>query len=143
MVFIRGTPCGICGKPIEGVPGAALPHFVRNRRDPLFPLSGRSFHGECFSAHPLRQLALRRSEERSRRVKVASPVCVVCGEEIREDWYNTEFLTDDRQSPLFEFNYLHFHRRHLRPWSRFEEFRKLVVEFESSGAYEGPPILPD
>jgi hypothetical protein len=136
-------PCGICGKPIDGTPGAALPHIVRNRREPLFPLSGRSFHGECFSEHPLRELALRRSQERSRRVKNVSPVCVVCGQELTEDWYNTEFLTDDRMSPLYEFNCLHFHRRHLRLWSRFEQFRQLVAEFERSGEYEGPPILPE
>ncbi len=134
--------CPICRKPIEGTPGAYLPNFVRNRRDPLYALTDGAFHGECFSNHPLRELALRRSEERNKKVRSASLRCVVCGERIREDWYNTDFLTDDPASPLYEFNYLPFHRSHLRLWPRFEEFRRLVEEFERSGAYEGPPILP-
>ncbi|MCP3097668.1 hypothetical protein LZ198_02125 [Myxococcus sp. K15C18031901] len=143
MVFVGGMPCGICGKPIEGRPGARLPHFVRNRLDPLFPLSGLAFHEACFENHPLRELAERRSEEYLEKVKEPHRRCVVCGEEIDTDWYNTWYLSGDPSSPLYEFNYLHFHRQHLHAWARYEEFRRLVEVLEASGSYVGPPILPD
>jgi|GEM_PF-5118331 len=140
MAFIRGNKCGICEEPINETPGASLPHFVRNRQDPLFALSGRSFHMECFETHPLTPVAVTLSNERLRRVKRAKAICTTCGEEIHENWCNAELLTSDTTSPLYEFNFLHFHSAHLAAWPRFEQLRTLIEELEHAGSYEGPPI---
>ncbi|MFP2928228.1 hypothetical protein ACLESO_24120 [Pyxidicoccus sp. 3LG] len=141
-LILRTSRCAICGNPIGDAPATGLPHFVRNRRDPLFELSDAPLHEECFLNHPLHNLVERRIEEWRSHVQLERPRCVTCGEEIEKGWYNTGFFTDDRSHPLYEFNYLHFHRPHVRLWSRFLELSRLVDEFEHSGAYEGPPILP-
>ena len=68
---------------------------------------------------------------------------MVCGEEVDEDWCNTGFLTDDPKSPLHEFNYLPFHRRHIRQWEHHERMRKAILEFEASDAYEGTSFFEE
>lgn len=142
MVLVtKGTKCRYCGEVISTRPLVGFPHFVRNRQDPLFVFSDAAFHPECFHKHPLHEQALIRLEERKERMR--ERVCASCGEVVKEDWYTTDHITDDTTSPLYWFNYLHFHKRHLRSWSEFERFRKLMESFEASGQYEGPPILPD
>jgi hypothetical protein len=124
-------------------PAAGFPHFVGNRKDPLFMFTDAAFHRACFLEHPLRESVERRLEWRKRWRKERK--CFVCGEEVKEteDEYKTQFLTDDPNSPLYEFNYLHFHRAHLLLWPRLAEFRRLVEDSVASGKYEGPPILPE
>jgi len=141
MVMIsRRSICCLCGEPIAGEPASGFRHFVRNRNDPLAVFSDAPFHRRCFSVHPLRDQVLERLAYRERKMK--SRVCVVCGENIKDDWYTTDYLTDEPASPLFRFNYVHCHRSHLHLWNQYEVFRGLVEEFVRSGKYDGPPILP-
>jgi hypothetical protein len=136
----KNSKCSLCGEAIGSEPAAGLSHFVRNKKDPLFVLSDAPMHRRCYLASPLREQALNRMEERKRRLR--ERVCVVCGQPIRDEWYTTDHLTDDPDSPLFPYNYLHFHRTHLAVWKDLERFRELVRDAERTGAYEGPPILP-
>jgi DNA-directed RNA polymerase subunit N (RpoN/RPB10) len=136
----KNSKCALCGELIGSEPAAGLPHFVRNKRDPLYVLSDAAVHRRCLHASPLRERAQNRIDERRSRMR--DRVCAVCGEVIGDDWYTTDHLTDDRGSPLYEFNYLHFHRSHLPLWPRLVEFRRLVDDFVETKAYDGPPILP-
>ena len=111
------------------------------RRETLLMFTDAAVHRACFLAYPLRESLERRLEARKRWRKERK--CFVCGEEVTEDGYTTRFLTDDPNSPLHEFNYLHFHSAHLPLWPRLAEFRRLVHDFVASGKYEGPPILPE
>jgi hypothetical protein len=122
-------------------PVVMFPHFVRNRKDPLFIFTDAPFHRDCFFAHPLRESVEKRITERKRRLK--DPRCVVCGVEIPADLYTTGYLTEDTTSSLYEFNYVHMHHAHILLWPRLDEFQQLIAELISSGNYEGPPILPD
>ncbi|AKT43576.1 hypothetical protein [Chondromyces crocatus] len=142
MVLMSGkSKCRICGELLGSEAKAGLQHFVRNKKDPLFLISGVPLHRRCLYEWPLREKAFARFEERKQRIR--DKICVVCGERITHDWYTTDFLTDDPSHPLYEFNYLHFHRSHLIQWAHFSRFKKLVEEFITSGEYEGMPILPD
>lgn len=70
-------------------------------------------------------------------------MCAVCSEVVaKETGYSTGFLTSDSSHPLFAFNYTTLHKDHLRQWSKYEEFERLVADFVASGLYAGPPILP-
>jgi hypothetical protein len=99
-----------------------------------------AFHRSCFLEHPLHEQAAKRFEERKHRAQ--NPTCVVCGAPVTDDFYTTDFLTDEPNGPLREFNYLYFHRAHVTQWPRFGEFRSLVEDMVTKGEYDGPPIMP-
>jgi hypothetical protein len=107
VVVTRGTICGICGKPILGAKASALRHFIGNRKDPLYPYSGRAFHSTCFEAWSEREHAVAISKERLSRM-VAPQTCTVCGERILTRGCSTDLLTTVRESPLYNYSYLSF-----------------------------------
>jgi len=134
------TICKICGEPLGADPRVGFKHFVRNRLDPLFLFTDSAFHRSCFYGHPLHEQAISRLEERERRFR--NRVCAVCDEPITGGYYTTGFLTDDQGSPLYDLNYLFFHREHIAQWPRLVEFEGLVSRLIKDGKYQGPSILP-
>jgi DNA-directed RNA polymerase subunit N (RpoN/RPB10) len=141
MALVSGkSRCALCGERVGAAPLVGFRHFVRNRKDPLFVLTDSAVHQRCFEESPLRERALKRLEERASRMHDRR--CAVCGQQVEADWYTIDHLTDDPSNPLFEFNYVHFHRAHLALWPDLPRFRQLVEKFVRSGQYEGPSILP-
>lgn len=140
MVFLTsGTRCAICGETISPEPAAALRPFVRNRKDPLFVLSGRAFHKRCLDTHPLRDRALEAVRQRNQQVNSAT--CVVCGRRIEGSSQTTDLLSSEQSSPLFRFNYFFFHEHHLPSWDQLEEFREIVARAEQDNLWEGEPLV--
>ncbi len=97
------------------------------------------------AAHPLASEAIRRSDEMRQRLGPGHRTCVVCGEQIVkfDEYFTVGFLTSDPGSPVYQFNYLQAHRAHLPKWEKYPLFRRLVEEFQSSVAWDGPQIVGD
>lgn len=146
LVILEKTPCSTCGKPLmKGQEIVSFSPFVADQRDPLYRFSDAAFHRACFANEPLAEAAIRRSTEVRTRSGPGNRSCIVCDEQIvdPDEYFGVGFLTDDPSSPVFEFNYLQFHRSHFLQWDRAAEFRRLVEEFLSSSASEGPLIKFD
>jgi hypothetical protein len=146
LVIVGESRCMICNRLLEDEHQVtSLPAFVSNRRDPLFRFNDAAFHRSCFSADPLAGAAAERSANVTRFGGPGYRRCVVCGEEVSDpdDHFGVGFLTDDRTSPVFEFNYLHLHRSHFAQWDRADYFRQRLQAFLASEAWEGPQVSFD
>lgn len=135
--------CRFCGLPMEANEEIVLfAPFVANRRDPLFVISDGVFHRNCFKRHPLANQAIQRQENVLKLGGYERLRCIVCNERITnpDDYFCVGFLTDDIGKPIFKFNYLQFHLSHFTMWADAAEFQRLVTEFLSSDAWEGPQL---
>lgn len=115
----------------------ALRHFIDNRFDALYPLSGRPLHKDCFEAHPLRERAIRFNNERIEKTKRECRICHICGKLIDSDWFSLGLISSDPSSPLFEFNHLHFHRSELAHWNELGRFQRILRESVEKHLYSG------
>lgn len=143
-IRVPRIPCVHCGKRISDEERVvAFPAFTANKKDPLYLFNDAIFHQECFETHPLAERALLRSQETQERLSPGNRYCIVCEELITDpdDYLTPGHLTDDELSPLFKYNFVQVHRSHLEAWSDWPEFRKLVLEFQASDAWDGPAIL--
>jgi hypothetical protein len=142
MVFITAkTKCAICGEPRGQAKMCALPVFLRNAKDPLYPLSGRAFHADCYGGHPLREKAISVAADRKARMTAPIFVCAVCGEPIRADGCTTSLLTSELDHPLWRFNYMHFHQGHVADWGELAAFQKALENASRLGIWEGTPMV--
>jgi len=138
-------PCALCGEIMNSGEGTGMNSFLTNPTNPADPLgvfSGKVFHKRCFRQHPLAPKArLAKRWLRLRRVcgRTATPSCVTCGEELAEPLVTTGFLTIDRDSPLFEFNFLYAHPECADDWSRADDYAKTIRELERVGGWDGEP----
>ena len=134
LLFVGKTQCPVCCEIIKSVHDAiGLPPFVFNPSSPLFKLSDSSLHKKCYqkllSTPKVGQVLNLLSDFH----KPENRICQVCDEQILEpeDYIGWAYLADE-DSPLYQFNFQHFHRDHIKEWSRLEEFlfslRKLDVD---------------
>jgi hypothetical protein len=114
--------------------------LVANRRDPLSLFSDGSFHAVCFNQHPLSDRMVAVAEEARRFWEVYGRICMVCKQPIEDpdDYFGTGLLTSEADNPLFEFNYHQFHQKHLPRWRRYDDFRRVIRDFQNSAAWDGP-----
>ena len=146
-LVIRGkSTCFICGRIMGKADEIVIfPPFVPNLRSPIRPFSDAGVHRECLDNHPLGTAAgallktcLDQSGHERRR-------CLVCKEPILEpdDYFSTGLLVADSADPLFDFNFLQFHKSHFALWERSHEFRREVEAFQGSIRWEGARIAFD
>jgi hypothetical protein len=132
--------CVISGRPISSLSEAiAFPPFVANEADPLFAFSDAVVHVDVFRAHPLAARAEARVEEATRRTAPENRRCLICGDIITnpDDYVGLGYLVDDPRSPLYRFNYAHFHRSHLAGWSELPGLIAELDKLDRSGAWKG------
>jgi hypothetical protein len=119
-ILIRGkTICRLCGCVIGAQDDVAMfPAFISNELDPLRLFDDGAFHASCFAEHVLAANMNTRFREFERQPR--PPRCAVCGEQILvpAEYVDVGHLTSDPKDALFEFNYLRFHRSHLRAWPK-------------------------
>ncbi len=142
-LYVEGVRCAVCNKPVSKVQEMVLfPSFVANKKDPLYIFNDAVCHSHCFDSHPLSNSARTIYDKTVRMSKTHN--CVLCKNEIDrpDEYFCTGYIIDDESNPLFEYNFLQFHRSCLFNWSRFEEFRYLVEKYQISDKWEGLPILP-
>ena len=143
-LFIAGMECPVCHEPIGREDDyRGFPPFVRDRADPLYVFHDATVHVHCVEQHAFaRELAHTMNRIELSRSGHAS--CVVCHGPIGSpgELLTTGYLTSDKSNPLFELNFINFHRSHLQQWPRRAEFSRLVRTLEESPTWEGGRVLP-
>ena len=143
-IFFPGMKCPLCGERIERDQGRRLfPPFVRNSLDSLYVFHDATVHEECL-ANDLRIKRLEDILSKRSASRRGSQTCLVCHGSIAnsQDLYSTDYITSDAKDQLFIYNFLNFHRDHLKQWESWSEFRRLATERQVSDVWCGPAILP-
>lgn len=142
-LFIPGMLCPLCGTPItSGREAVMFSPFVANSSDPLFVFSDAAVHSVCFARHPLSEEASWWHDKAVDNRKASRRICCACEGLVLDpdDYFATGLLSRDVASPLYEFNFVHLHRRHAGSWKRFDEFRRRMEEAQASGDWRGPRL---
>ena len=140
-IFTPGMICPICAKQMLSADEVVMfPPFVPNKRDQLYFFSDGVFHQACFDRHPLSEQATKYANEARVQQLLHNRVCVVCRQEITdpEDYFSAGYITKDRASPAYTFNYVQFHKRHFKGWYRASEFRQVITGLIGSEEWDGP-----
>ena len=137
-IFVEGMKCSICNQLImHEEEKINLPPFISNKNDSLFMFSDAVFHMHCFSNHVLAEKVKNRFNE----FKMASgqKVCLICNKKIEnpDEYLGLGFLADNINSPLFRYNYKHFHNYCLSTWTKLPEFYQHLKELHVSGEWGG------
>ncbi len=143
-VFVPGTPCPLCGKPMAAPSEVIMFRpFVADRWNPLFVFSDTTLHTSCFARHPLSEEATKWHDEAAHRSKANERVCEVCSKPVLDpdDYFGTGLLTHDPANPLYEINFVHLHRSHAGSWERLGELRRRMEKAHASGAWQGPRLV--
>lgn len=134
------TVCPICGNVIGRDNKVVIfPPFVANELDPLFLFSDAAFHEECFSRHPLANMALALFKEMDAKSQPSDRRCVVCTQSINDpdDYVGFGHLTSDESEPLFVYNFSQFHQSCLGRWPDRAKAKRLLQELVSSKGWKG------
>src|SRR5206468_3294985 len=87
---------------------------------------------------PLAAEADRRYQEFKLSTGPGRPGCPVCGGEVVDpgDYLQIGHLSSDPADPLHRFNYLLFHRSHLRSWPERQLLRRELSQRMSDGMFQ-------
>ena len=143
-IFTPGMTCPICGKQMLRTDEVVMfAPFVPNKRDPLYLFSDGVFHRACFDRHPLSEQATKYGNEAQDLHLPRNRVCIECNQVITdpEDYFSTGYLTKDRASSAFAFNYLQFHKQHFEKWDRASKFRRVIEALIDSEEWNGPRVI--
>jgi hypothetical protein len=139
MPLILGkTKCNICGETLlESHNIVSFWAFVPNQNDSFWQFSDRAFHENCFLSHPLATQVSAVYQEWQE--KSANKVCAVCNQPIVEpdDYIGFGYLTNDKDSPIYPYNHLHFHRQHLGQWSDRLRALTFLEAYQAEGKWKG------
>lgn len=142
----RGMTCSLCGEAIDSSgKSVTFPAFINDSTSPLKLFDDGVFHRLCVARHPHGAEACRWSEAVVRAGRPDQRRCVVCDQVVQDpdDYFGTTLLATDPTSPLYAFNFVHLHQRHVRDWPRLGEFRRVMDEGEQSGRWRGPQLVVD
>ncbi len=140
MHIIGSSKCRLCGRIVErGQPAIAFPAFVVNDADGLAAFNDALMHHACFETHPLAPVALAAYEDYCKRSVPEARRCEVCGQLINDpdQFLGLGLLAADQTNPLFEYNYLHFHRRCIGVWPKRATLLHLLMQMKSLGKWCG------
>lgn len=145
-IYIEGaTKCPLCDLPVDindKANSIYFDPFIVNEFDALFIFSGAVCHKKHFEQHPQHDAVLQRIAERTKHIE--EEACYISGTAITIDNYKnpanlifTDKLVDDKQHPLYEYNYRYLNKYYLPTWSKLGEFVQLINELNQSGLWGG------
>lgn len=141
-VYIPITKCPLCNNQITNQKDAiSFSPFVPNELDPLIIFSDGVFHKGCFDIHPLSVNAMRRYTEMKEKTTYPHQ-CLICKRTIDtpDEYFTFGHLTENKEHPLYQYNYAKFHRSCLANWSHLSEVVFLLENFLYSGLWKGKSL---
>lgn len=134
-ILTKGMKCRICGRPMSAK--QSLVYFSPLVTDPNHPLnffSDGTFHRACVDNHPEGSAALSFQKMLNEHSEPANRICCITGALIEnfDDYFGVGFLTDDRNYAAFEYNCMHFSRKALSSWPRFNQLLSSLVELSAA-----------
>lgn len=143
-IVYNGVRCNICGEIIAANQRSrAFPPLVGNRNDPLFSFNDGVVHDHCLRAHTSGRRAIAMAALAARRRR--NRKCEECTEQILnpDDFLGFGVLDSRREGLLFKYNFLQFHRDHLKRWKHFDRFRLDLEAIQFSEHWAGPILVLD
>ena len=140
LLIQNKTVCNLCGEVIaEGEDALTFPAFILNENDPLYYFSDASFHSACVHKKPIGEKALFWANEWLNKTGPGKRKCCVCEEEVTDpdNYFLIEHLTDDKNHPVYRFNYTHLHRSCIKFWKNRDKLSNLIAEMQASGKWAG------
>lgn len=138
-IFVNGMKCPLCYKVIiEEQDKVMIPALTGNPNNPLFIFSDAVVHKDCFYKHPLAISVEERLKGVYHNALRRHRVCEICNQEIKkpDEYFGTNLLSDQKESPLYQYNYMHFHRNCIKNWKRLDDFKKHIYEAKKNQLIE-------
>jgi hypothetical protein len=138
ILLLGLSECPICHKIInEGDNYYMFPHFVVNRKDPLYFVSDDSCHVECLLDANNGKKAIRYRNLFIAKTRPENRKCIVSGELItrQEDHCFIGYLTSNKSSNLHRFNFTHINKLNLAQWAEREYLVKELAKLRDSGEW--------
>ena len=141
-LYIEGlSTCRICEKVIENaeVLFSVPAIWIVNESDPLFPFSDSVLHKDCIINHPLGDKLMALIDDWSANTGPGKRKCSVSQKEVMDpdDYFQIGYLTYDKNNPLSQYNFMHFHKSLLMEWEDREKFLELLVSAQVLGKLKG------
>ncbi|SEW52503.1 hypothetical protein [Chitinophaga arvensicola] len=138
LVFLGSTTCDLCGEVLNVDDHmVAFPNAIQNELDSLYGFNDQVFHLTCLMSSVqwqsidlfLKQYSLFK----------ATKICVGCKQLITnpDEYLNLGFLTTDVRNPLFNYNFLEFHREHFNQCSEKKEISAHLQQQKDDKLWRG------
>lgn len=147
-IFIQGqTACPICGNVITDETAAlTLSNMEANTKSPLWQISGSMVHRHCYESSSLRSEIDRRLLLLD-KLDNQAPVDFISGLPLTllnighpDNIVGTGFLTDDKRSPLYQYNLVSFNRKNLKTWDQLPALLGALEDLDASGSWGGKAL---
>ncbi|MCP4216109.1 MAG: hypothetical protein GY765_15770 [bacterium] len=138
LVITEKTECYQCNKKVgDSDDIVTFPAIIANTGDPLFQLTERVFHCDCFVKHPFFEKA--NSIFLKWEKNANSKICEICANKIAspDEYFGLFHFTYEENHPLFEFNFKKFHISCSKNWNRLSFLLKELEELQTSGVWGG------
>jgi hypothetical protein len=144
-VFISGQAyCPLCGKLIQNDSSVIIfPNFEGNTKSVLYKFSGNKVHKSCYENSP-HKAAIDNRVRLFRQVEAQPKIDFITGQPLTipyighpDNIIGTGFLTDDVDSPLYQFNNLFLNKKNLTQWQDLTRLIDLLREYDASGTWGG------
>lgn len=127
-LFIEGIKCAICGKKILSNDSKIMfPPITSDIDSKFYIFSDATVHTCCFEKHPLRRDFENLLREITENSSLSKRICIVCKKEITDpdDYFDTNYITDKQDDPLYKFNYKKMHKSCIHCWK--EAIELLII----------------
>ena len=149
MILIEGQKiyCKGCGKIIENIyDSCILLNIEANEKSPLYCLNEAIFHRDCYNNYPLRNMYEKRVAELE-KLSSLNNFDYISKEELSlekighpDNLIRVPFLTEDYNSPLYEYNCISLNKKNLDKWRNYKIFLKLIDNLNKSDEWRGKAL---
>lgn len=141
MLLTPNSQCPVCHGALSGSDFIAVPHFVRQRGDRMWPLSGALVHLGCFEAHPLKSGIMEVLGKLRREAAGLTP-CEVCGESVSpgENSFSVGYLAPPPQCAT-RYSLLSIHCSCFSRWPERAAFVRCIGEVTARADWGGGRLL--
>ncbi|WP_395373536.1 hypothetical protein [Marinicella sp. W31] len=140
-IFIEGkSVCNLCGKTIDDTIEFSVPSIeIINELDHLNIFIDSTMHQHCINKDSRKKELLDLISQWIKNSGPGNRKCLVCSNEVTDpdNYFSIGYLTNNKESPLYKYNFLHFHKSHLKDWPEKNNFLSLLTNYRSKGLIKG------
>lgn len=133
-IFIEGMKCTICDKKILSNESKIMfPPITSDKDSKFFIFSDAVVHTRCFDMHPLKNDLENLLKEIAENSSPSKRICVICKKEIinPDDYFDTSYITDKQEDPLYKYNYKKLHKNCIKDWKEAIELSTILNNYQS------------
>jgi hypothetical protein len=139
ILILGKSICPLCNQVIkENDDIVMFSPFVSNKKDDLWFISDAVVHKNCRHKIPILERAINLHKEKEYSTLIENRLCNVCGEKVDnlEDYLTIGCISSDKDSDLYQFNFLNFHTSHVQYWKDLKKFLFLISKAKGEKKFE-------